>query len=176
MATLDASLTGKAGEVVVVNATENGFETVTTGGSLFGSAYFNGNGAPTSIATAATYVILDPGIWATTVTDTITFTTHSFTVPNTGIYEISMSISFSGGGGGAGNIYRFAFFRNGSLISSSPVARRQTASGDIGSVSLSTMQQLTAGDDVAIYVQNESGINDPTISDASFTIVLLRES
>ncbi len=175
MDTLDASLAGKGGYDVVVNSTATGFEYVPAAGSLFGSVYFNSNAIATPIASSATYYILDPGVWGTSVTDTITWSANKFTVPNDGVYELSMALSFIGGGGGAGNIYRFAFFKNGALIATAPVSRRQAGSGDIGSISLSTMQHLAANDDVEIYVQNESATNNPTVTDASFTIVLLRE-
>jgi len=151
------------------------------GGSVFGSAYFTENTIISTNAGLDTYSTVDPldtgaSIWAQTVTDTIVFSDNKFTIPTNGIYEMSMCFSFAGSGGGAGNIYTFSFAVGGVPIVTSPKLRRQTGSSDVGSGSRSTYQQLTAGDELTVMIKNEtSGTNTATISDASFTVVQLKE-
>ena len=147
---------------------------VSSGGANFGSAYFTANTTPTVVGALGTYVTLDPGTWATTVTDSIPFDTNKFTIPEDGIYELSMCVSFAGAGGGAGDIYKMAFAVGGVAITASPKMRRQTGSTDIGSGSRSTYQSLSEGEEITILVQNETANRDPTFSEGSFTIVLLK--
>ncbi len=144
------------------------------GGAIFGSAYFATNSTATVISATDTPVIVDPGSWATTVTDTIVFDTNKFIVPEDGIFEISMSGAFSGGGGGGGNEYRFHFRKNGVTLATAPCATRVTSSSDIGSISMSTYQQFALDDEISIEVRNMDATNNPTVTGMSFTIVLLK--
>jgi hypothetical protein len=146
----------------------------TPGGAAFGSVFFTLNAVVTTITTQGVNVTLDPGVWAMTVVDSIVFDTNKFIIPEDGIYEIHASLSFAGGAV-SGDIYRFSFANNGAPIASCPLIRRQTGSTDIGNGGTSTFQLFSEGDEISILVQNESNNNNLTVSDASFTIVLLKE-
>lgn len=167
--------TALEGQQFISDGEGNGTWT-TPGGAQLGSVYFSGNAVDTVITSSGVDVILDPGVWSPTVVDTIVFSTNKFTVMTAGVYELHASVSFSGGAGGAGDTYRFSFGKNGVAMPTSPVIRRQTSSSDIGSGGSSTFQSLLIGDEVTILVQNETSVNNPTITDASFTIVLLKEA
>jgi hypothetical protein len=164
----------------------------TQGSPLFGDMDFTLNTAPTNItAVSATpgapgFVLVTgatlttPGpLFSQGVVDTISFentgNNELLRVPQAGIYEISYSIAFSGGGGGGGNIYRFNVAINGVEQLSHAYGLRQTSSSDVGSVSCSEYFQLAANDTIQLGVANETGVNDPTISAASFTCILLKE-
>ena len=161
-------------------------------GSLFGDMHFTANTRATNITTASPTrgdgnaklitgaTLVAPGILLTQgVVDTIAFenagNNELLRVPVAGVYEVSFSASFTGGGGGAGNIYRFCIAVNGSEVLSHASIKRQTASGDVGAVALSEYVLLAANDTVQMAVGNESGVNDPTISNMSFNIILLKE-
>jgi hypothetical protein len=161
------------GSVFIADGGGSGAWTV-PGGAQFGSVYFTGNSAPTPIAAIGTNVVVNPASWITTVTDTMMWTADHFTIVQDGVYEVHASLSFSGGGGGGGDAYRFSFAVGAVPIVLAPVMRRETSSTDLGSVGSSTLQHFAAGDEVCLLVQNETAINSPVISDASFTIVLLK--
>lgn len=161
------------GSVFIADGVGSGAWTV-PGGAQFGSVYFTNNNATTVINATGVNVVVNPSLWITTVTDTMMWTTDHFTIIQDGVYEIHASMSFSGGGGGGGDTYRFSFAVGSSPILLAPVMRRETASTDLGSVGSSTLQHFNAGDEVCLLVQNETAINSPIISDASFTIVLLK--
>ena len=167
--------TALSGQVYVANGAGSGAWKA-AGGSVYGSTYFTLNTNATAIASSLTYVTLDPSTWVESATNGVTFSTDRFIVPSNGVYEVSMNVSFLGGGGGAGNIYNFAFAVNDVAVVASAKLRRQTSSGDIGSGSSSLILPLTALDEVSIQIQNESGTNNPTISEASFSIVQLLET
>lgn len=171
----DIATTGaNLGDVLIADGS-GGSTWGSPGGAIFGAAYFTGNSTATPIISTGVYYTLDPGTWATTVQDTLVFDTNHFTVPSDGIYELSMCVSFSGGSGGGGDAYKFAFANNGTAIANSPKLRRECSGGDVGSGSRSSYQQLSAGDEVSIQVMNEDHPESPTITDASFTMVQLKE-
>lgn len=162
-----------AGQVYIADGSGSG-GWADPGGSVFGSAFFATNAVETTISATDTPVIVDPGTWATTVSDTIVFDTNKFIIPEDGIYEISMSASFSGGGGGGGNEYRFHFRNNGTTIANAPCVTRVTSSADIGSVGMSTYQQFSTDDEIAVEVRNMDATNNPTVTGMTFTVVLLK--
>lgn len=162
------------------------------GGALFGDMDFSQNTVATNITAAsatpgaAGFVLLSGAtlttpapLYAQGVVDTIAFentgNNELLRVPTAGIYEVSLSCSFSGGGGGAGNVYRFNYAVNGIEQTAHSYALRQTSSSDVGNVAFSEYVQLAANDTIQPVVANQSGTNNPTIEASAFTLVLLKE-
>lgn len=144
------------------------------GGSVFGSAYFTENATETVISVIDTWVTINPTSFSLTAPDTMVFDTDHWIMPVDGVYSVNIDIAFSGGGGGGGNRYDFGFANNGTIIAASPKISRVTSSADIGAVSLSSVFSLSQNDQLSVQVKNVDAINNPTIFDISFTIVLLK--
>ena len=99
--------------------------------------------------------------------------TGKATVTNTGIYEIDMSISFSGQ---LSKTFVFEIYKDDTSASPTPtatgfkMARKLGTSGDVGSASLSGLVSLAAGDSVMIYVSSTDGGNTITVHQSQLKV------
>jgi hypothetical protein len=95
------------------------------------------------------------------------------TVTNTGIYEINMSISFSGT---LSKTFVFEIYTNDISASPQPTAtgfkmvRKLGTGGDVGSASLSGLVNLTAGDSIMIYVSSSDGGTSVTVHQSQLAV------
>ena len=104
---------------------------------------------------------------------TVSSSTGKITVADAGIYEVDMSISFSGQ---LSKTFVFEIYKDDVSASPTPTAtgfkmvRKLGTSGDVGSASLSGLVSLAAGDSVMIYVSSSDGGNTVTVHQSQLKV------
>ena len=104
---------------------------------------------------------------------TVTPSTGKVTVTMAGIYEIDMSISFSGQ---LSKTFVFEIYKDDVSASPTPTAtgfkmvRKLGTGGDVGSASLSGLVSLDAGDSVMIYVSSSDGGSTITVHQSQLKV------
>ena len=104
---------------------------------------------------------------------TVSSSTGKVTVTSAGIYEIDMSISFSGQ---LSKTFVFEIYKDDISESPTPTAtgfkmiRKLGTGGDVGSASLSGLVSLDAGDSVMIYVSSTDGGNSITVHQSQMKV------
>ena len=97
---------------------------------------------------------------------TVSSSTGKVTAATAGIYEVDMSISFSGQ---LSKTFVFEIYKDDISASPTPTAtgfkmvRKLGTSGDVGSAALSGLVSLDAGDSIMIYVSSSDGGNTITV-------------
>ena len=97
-------------------------------------------------------------------------TNDHITIDVAGVYQIALSMSFSGE---ANDTYSFAIFKNNKATQLGTRATRVIGSGgDVGSASLVAMASLDVNDTIEVWIQNEDGVTNfnCTVEDASLTV------
>ena len=93
--------------------------------------------------------------------------TEDITVGTTGIYHVSVSLSFSGG---ANETYSFAVFaNNGANQLTTRSTRRVGSGGAVGNAGICGNVSVAAGVTLEVWIQNETSTDNCTVEDASFS-------
>ena len=104
---------------------------------------------------------------------TVDSSTGLVTVTNTGVYEINMSISFSGS---LSKTFVFEIYTNDISASPQPTAtgfkmtRKLGTGGDVGSASLTGLVSLAAGDSTMIYASSSDGGTTITVHQSQLAV------
>jgi hypothetical protein len=93
----------------------------------------------------------------------------TITVSVSGDYLVSYALSYSSVG--SNNTYSTAVYVNGTTKLPSRVSRRIQNAGDVGSICGCINCSLTAGQNVSLYIQNETNTDDVLIQDGTFGLV-----
>lgn len=101
--------------------------------------------------------------------DGLTIAGDTITIVTAGDYLLWLGISFNGN---AQDIYHCAVYKNGVVTPFE--MHRKTANNDTGSMSLNAyLDNLSAGDDISVYIQNTANNNDPTFISSQITVFML---
>jgi hypothetical protein len=107
---------------------------------------------------------------------TVSSATGKLTVANAGIYEIDLSISFSGT---LSKTFVFEIYQDDVSASPTPTAtnfkmtRKLGTGGDVGSASLTGLVSLAANDSIMIYVSSTDGGTDVVVHQSQLLVAQL---
>ena len=107
---------------------------------------------------------------------TVSSATGKMTVSNAGIYEIDLSISFSGT---LSKTFVFEIYQDDVSASPTPTAtgfkmtRKLGTGGDVGSASLTGLVSLAANDSIMIYVSSTDGGTDVVVHQSQLLVAQL---
>ena len=140
-----------------------------TGSTSYGVLYINENITPQILTADLTYYPWVTG-WVVGETNSITQDAGAgtLTVVNAGAYRVHASIAFSGS---ANESFELAIFNNGIEVVEMQTVRKIGTSGDIGSTSLSGVQDFNIGDVLDLRIKSLSGPgNSATIEQLNFSL------
>lgn len=101
--------------------------------------------------------------------DGLTLVGDSITIITPGDYMMWVNMSFNGN---AQDVYHCAVYKNG--VVTPMEMHRKTANNDTGNMGMSGLvDNLVAGDDFSLYIQNTANNNDPTFISSQITILMI---
>ena len=95
------------------------------------------------------------------------YTADEITVTNDGVYEIDVSISFSGT---LSKTFMFMIYHEG-IETAFKMTRKLGTGGDVGSASLTGMLDMAAGESVSVYLHSTDGGTSVTTHQAQLKVV-----
>ena len=164
--------TATSGQVYIANGLGSGVWTTLT---RYGELYITGGVTSQTLSAASAYSRLDPGTaWQAGVSSgvTLTPTDGTFTIIETGIYQLSFWCVFSTASLAAGTRYSFKFAVNGVAQPRITSTYKPTNGVDTLDLSASGIASFTAGDVISIYVAGDAISSSTNIIpiDAGFSL------
>ena len=96
---------------------------------------------------------------------------NQLTIDDSGVYFIMSTITAESVGGGAIKV-SFNVYKNATTVQSLHAHRNLAGGGgDVGSIGLSGIAHLTAGDDLKIFVSNETNTNNVILEDVTLSAI-----
>jgi hypothetical protein len=143
-------------------------------GLSFGEIYVNGNATATTISAANTWyqvTVFDTNGQSNNATPDHTNDHITVATGADGKYLVTVSISFTGAS--SSDVIEFQVYKNNGATGHSNLhcERKISAGGDIGSVGISGIIDLTAADTVELWVQNLTSTGNVTVKDATLSLV-----
>lgn len=163
----------------LINDTNDGIEIVdggvirfvSGGGLCYGEIYVKDNATADTIATGTPTQVLRFDTNGQSNGTTPDHTNDHITIDNSGKYLVTISCSFSG----TGSVnWQFDCYKNNgdTIFNNLHTDRKIGAAGDVGSISMSGIVDLTATDTLELWIQQDSGVNkDITVQDCTISIV-----
>lgn len=161
-----------AGKVYVSNGAGSGAWTTLT---RYGELYITSGATAQNLSAASAYARLDPGTeWQSGISSGITLTPAdgTFTVVETGVYDLAFWCVFSTDSIASSARYYFKYAINGTPAARTLSTGKKTNGIDTLDVAASGIASLTAGDVISIYVAGDatSSSTPITVLEAGFTL------
>jgi hypothetical protein len=164
--------TAAAGQVYVTDGVGSGSW---KNKSRYGELYIDAGVTTQTLSAASAYARLDPGTeWAAGVSSGVTLnaTDGTFTIVETGTYNISFWVVFLTAALAAGTRYFFRYAVNGTPIARTISISKITAGADYLDTGATGLADLTAGDVLSIYVAGDGTSSNTLITPVEAGFIL----